>query len=77
MTSGDGIKDPDHEAECPASMPVESRSTRTRQHGANAQGNDRGRLDQDPEGQQGGTNGGSKSRAPLGDAAQRSTGTIF
>jgi len=53
------IKDPGHEAETPAPMPRDASKPRT-SSGPNAQGNDRGKLAQDPEGQQGGTKGGSK-----------------
>jgi hypothetical protein len=75
MISQDGIKDPGHDLESPVSMPIESRSPHHQPGGPNTQGNDRDRLHQDPEGQQGGTEGGSQGR-PLATKAERTTGTL-
>jgi hypothetical protein len=60
MNSQDGIKDPDHDLKRPASMPIRSHSSFHKPGGPNTQGNDRECLNQDPEGQQGGTEGGSQ-----------------
>lgn len=54
------IKNPDHEAERPSPMP-RGASKPPAPTGPNTQGNDRGEREQDPEGQQGGTGGGSKT----------------
>ena len=75
MMSQDGIKDPDHDLESPASMPIESHPSPHQPGGPNTQGNDRERLHQDPEGQQGGTEGGSQG-GPLATKAERTTGTL-
>lgn len=53
------IKNPEQEAEQPAPMPRGNTKHRTGS-GQNTQGNDRGDREQDPEGQQGATHGGSK-----------------
>ena len=75
MVSDNRIKDPDHDLESPASMPIESRPSHHQPGGPNTQGNDRERLHQDPEGQQGGTEGGSQGK-PLATKAERTTGTL-
>src|SRR5665213_446945 len=72
---GMDIKDPDHDLESPASMPAENHLSHYQPGGPNTQGNDRESLHQDPEGQQGGTEGGSQGR-PLATKAERTTGTL-
>lgn len=56
---GGSVKDPDHEAETPA--PTFPSSERCAPGGPNTQGNDHGKLEQDPEGQQGGGAGSGKN----------------
>jgi hypothetical protein len=63
MIGDNGIKDPDHDLESLASTPVESRPSHQQPGGPNTQGNDRERLHQDPEGQQGDTEGGSQGKS--------------
>ena len=75
MNNDNGIKDPDHDLESPASVPTESRPSHHQPGGPNTLGNDRARLHQDPEGQQGGTEGGSQGK-PLATKAERTTGTL-
>ena len=55
------VKNPDHEAEHPAPMP-RGNTKPPAGRGPNAQGNDRGEREQEPEGQQGGTHGGSNKQ---------------
>ena len=51
MSGGGSIKNPNHEAERPAPMPIDGEKPLV-PVGENTQGNDRDELDQDPEGQQ-------------------------
>ncbi len=62
--SGDDTKNPHQEAENPAPV-VNPRPLGDRKLGPNTQSNEPHDLDQDPEGQQGGTDGGSKRKSPL------------
>ncbi len=63
--SGDDTKNPNREAEVPSPM-INPRPLGNRKLGPNTQSNEPHNLDQDPEGHQGGTDGGSKRKSPLG-----------
>jgi hypothetical protein len=75
MISDNGIQDVGHDLESPASLPIENHPSNHQPSGPNTQGNDRARLHQDPEGQQGGMEGGSQG-TPLATKAERTTGTL-
>ena len=56
------VKNPDHEFETPASMPPGSSAIGSRFDGPSGPGNSRGDGSIDPQGQQGGTEGGQPNR---------------
>ena len=64
----------DRERETPSPTPDYLISAKPQPHGPNTQGNERDSLVQDPEGQQAGTEGGSKHPGPLASRRQRETG---